>query len=143
MTFFAKDGKVTHDEWDYAMKAYEEQSCTICLPLLPRVSDHGSDTIRMNRILAAYEAFARSNPKAARDASKLLLPSSDGKDPEFLLRIEPKVPAVIHAWYDAHTLHLPYIAARKQKLAPDVQERITRRYVQALAQEPTTEEPRD
>lgn len=137
--FFGADGQVTPAEWDYVMKAHQASPCVACLSILTRKPHHGSDAIRLQRILAAYEAMSKSGSKDGGPAD--LLPDYDEQDPEFLLRVEPTVPEFMHAWYDALTLVRVVHAASALHLSQDVQDRLASRYVGALAREPVVEEP--
>ena len=139
VAFFATDGKVTSAEWDYAMKAYQASPCVACLSMLTREPNHGSDAIRLQRILAAYEAISKSGSKDHGPAD--ILPDYDEKDPEFLLRVEPTVPDFMHTWYDALTLLRVFSSASELHLSQGLRERLASRYVEALAREPVVEDP--
>jgi hypothetical protein len=79
----------------------------------------------------------------AAGAAALVLPNLDEKDPEFLLRIEAKLPAKMRPWYDARTFETLAHASVRGKVAADLQARIDARYLKAFAVEPATEDRDD
>jgi hypothetical protein len=141
--FFGSDGKVTAAEWEYALRIPEIAERWGSLPMLVHAPDHGGDEIRMKRILAAYDLVLGRPVGGAARAAALVLPDFDEKDPEFLLRIEGKLPAKMRLWYDARTFETVARAALRGKVAADLQARVDARYLKAFAAEPATEERDD
>jgi hypothetical protein len=137
--FFASDGTVTADEWDYALRIPEIGRNVAYLPRLTRAPRHGGDEVRLRRIQVAYELLVKLHPSFPHGVLRELLPSSDEQDPMFLLRAEAKLPAAMAPWWDARTFALAAKAGLEQHLPAETQARLDARYVQAFATEPGTE----
>jgi hypothetical protein len=139
-SFFASDDKVTAPEWDYVVKSHQLTPCTGCLNNLLTAHDHGGDEVRLKRLLFAYDTLpASSKPGALNHSYQQFMPLND---PEFLLRIEPKLPEAMRAWYDGRMWDAVFDEA-KRHASPEVQKRVAARFAKALGREPITEKGRD
>jgi len=139
-SFFAGDDKVSAPEWDYVVKAHQLTPCVGCLSGLIAAHDHGGDDVRLKRILFAYDTLPVSaRPGALNHQYQQFMPI---KDPEFLLRIETKLPEAMRAWYDGRMWDAVFNEA-KRHASPQVQAQVAARFAKALAREPVTEKGRD
>jgi len=138
--FFASDDKVTAPEWDYVVKCHQLTPCVGCLRDLLVAHDHGGDDVRLKRLLFAYDTLpASSKPGALNHLYQHFMPIND---PDFLLRIEPKLPEAMRTWYDGRMWDAVFDEAKRHASA-DVQKRVAARFAKALGREPVTEKPRD
>jgi hypothetical protein len=139
-SFFAADDKVTAPEWDYVVKSHQLTPCVGCLSNLLEARDHGGDEVRLKRLLFAYDTLPASKKAGGLNHSyQQFMPL---KDPEFLLRIEPKLPETMRAWYDGRMWEAVFDEA-KRHASPEVQKRVAARFAKALGREPVTEKGRD
>lgn len=139
-SFFASDDKVTAPEWDYVVKSHQLTPCTGCLNNLLTAHDHGGDEVRLKRLLFAYDTLpASSKPGALNHSYQQFMPLND---PEFLLRIEPKLPEAMRAWYDGRMWDAVFDEA-KRHASLEIQKRVATRFAKALGREPITEKGRD
>ena len=139
-SFFASDDKVTAPEWDYVVKSHQLTPCTGCLNNLLTAHDHGGDDVRLKRLLFAYDTLpASSKPGALNHSYQQFMPLND---PEFLLRIEPKLPEAMRAWYDGRMWDAVFDEA-KRHASLEIQKRVATRFAKALGREPITEKGRD
>jgi hypothetical protein len=138
--FFASDDKVTAPEWDYVVKSHQLTPCVGCLRDLLVARDHGGDDVRLKRLLFAYDTLpASSKPGALNHLYQHFMPIND---PDFLLRIEPKLPEAMRTWYDGRMWDAVFDEAKRHASA-EVQKRVATRFAKALGHEPVTEKPRD
>ena len=138
--FFASDDKVTAPEWDYIIKSHQLTPCVGCLRDLLVAHDHGGDDVRLKRLLFAYDTLpASSKPGALNHLYQHFMPIND---PDFLLRIEPKLPEAMRTWYDGRMWDAVFDEAKRHASA-DVQKRVAARLAKALGREPVTEKARD
>ncbi len=139
-SFFASDDKVTAPEWDYVLKSHQITPCVGCLRDLLAARDHGGDELRLKRLVFAYETLpAASKPGALNHLYQHFMPIDD---PEFLLRIEPRLPEAMRGWYDGRMWDAVFDEA-KRHASPDVQKHVAARFAKALGREPVTEKGRD
>jgi hypothetical protein len=141
-SFFASDGKVTPQEWDFAMKAHAKVPCTACLRNLLAAPDHGGDKQRLQRVLAAQATRPAAGPtKSGRRPSldDYLLPHGD---PEFLVRIETSLPEGMRKVLDAKSWESMLSDAEKH-VTPKVRAVLAERLAKALAEQPVTEPAKD
>lgn len=139
--FFAADGKVGPDEWNYIIASHKEYTCDYCLHALLRAQDHGGDEIRLRRVMAAYDTLPANDPdrvSALNHRYQKFMPTEDGA---FLLRIEQKLLPEMRTWYDARMWEQVMSAAVQAK-SPELP-KLAERYLEALAQKPVTEKERD
>ena len=139
-SFFASDDRVSAPEWDYVVKSHQLTPCVGCLRNLLAAHDHGGEDVRLKRLVFAYDTLpASSKPGALNHLYQHFLPIND---PEFLLRIEPKLPETMRTWYDGRMWEAVFDEARRHA-SPEVQKRVAARFAKALSHEPVTEKGRD
>jgi hypothetical protein len=139
-SFFAGDDKVSAAEWDYVFKGHQIEPCNGCLSPLLEAHDHGGDDVRFKRLLAAYDSLPA--PKRKPTYNNLWLTFMPTGDAEFLLRIEPRLPATMQTWYDGHFWEKVFGSLPKE-VSPEAKKRTAERFAKALAREPVTEEGRE
>lgn len=140
VAFFASDGLVTPEEWDYTLRIPDIAQSRGCLPILVHAPRHGGDAIKVKRIQAAYDRLVKDGARWSHNLPSELMPSFDDKDPEFLVRVESSVPESMRPWYDAYSFSRIASAAQRMKMSPDVQARIDARYLQSFEATPVTED---
>jgi hypothetical protein len=111
-----------------------------CLRDLLVAHDHGGDDVRLKRLVLAYDTLpASSKPGALNHLYQHFMPIND---PDFLLRIEAKLPEAMRTWYDGRMWDAVFDEA-KRHASVEVQKRVAPRFAKALGREPITEKPRD
>jgi hypothetical protein len=140
VAFFASDGLVTPEEWDYALRIPDIAQCRGCLPLLVHAPRHGGDAIKLKRMQVAHDRLVKDGARWSRNFASELVPTFDDKDPEFLLRVEPSLPESMRPWYDAYTFHKAASAAQRLHVDAGLQARIDARYLRSFESAPVTED---
>jgi hypothetical protein len=133
--FFASDGKITQGEWDYVVKLPEIQYCHNGAGKLLAVPNHGGDDLRLARLLYAYKKWPPAE-KAGTNPAFTWMPLDD---PEFILRIETKLPESKRTWYDTLLWNAILSRARRERARPEVVKQVADRFAEALGREPVFE----
>ena len=138
--FFASDGKVSEAEWKYIVAAHQLTPCVGCLRNLVAAKDHGTDEIRLQRLVFAYETLSdREKPGSLNHLFQHFMPIGDSA---FLLRNEKKLPAAMQTWFDGRMLEAMWREAERNG-DEESKKRVAKRFAEALAQKPVTENERD
>ncbi|MEM6559316.1 MAG: hypothetical protein AAF219_03000 [Myxococcota bacterium] len=96
---FVADGIVSDTEWRYlvALHKESERGCTTCLGRALAAGEHGGFKIRRQRLLQALRLYETIEDRESRlRFSVELLPD----EPEFVLDVEPDLPAPVRAGLD-------------------------------------------